>query len=127
MTKQTFAALALATGLTQPGAAIADPAKFDGTWSVQLVTNSGVCDASSSAALTVHGGHVRAGGAGVSVSGQIGANGSVNLALQKGPAQGTASGKLSAASGSGTWTVSTMGCSGGWTAQRRSTVTAQAH
>jgi len=127
MAKQTFAALTLATGLTLSGAAFADPAKFDGAWSVHLVTNSGVCDSSSSATLTVSGGHVRAGGSGVSVSGQVGANGSVNLALQKGPAQGTASGRLSATSGSGTWTVSTIGCSGRWTGQRRSSITAQTY
>ena len=127
MTKQTFAAIALTAGALLSGSALAEPgkARYDGTWSVQLVTNSGMCDSSTSSTVTVQNGSIRAGGAGVSVSGQVGANGSVSLALAKGPASGTASGRLSSASGSGTWNVSTLGCSGRWTAQRR-TVTAQA-
>jgi hypothetical protein len=107
------------------GSALANPDKFDGTWSVQMVASAGMCGSGASQTLTVQEGRVRTGGSGVSVSGQVGASGSVTLALQKGPAQGTASGKLSSASGSGIWTVSTLGCSGSWTAQRR-TVTAQA-
>ncbi len=125
MLKQTFAALALSTGMILSGSALADPEKFDGTWSVQLVAGGGLCGSGASQTLTVQDGRVRAGGSGVSVSGQIGPSGSVSLALQKGPAQGSASGKLSGSSGSGTWTVSTLGCSGSWTAQRR-TLTAQA-
>ncbi len=125
MLKRTLAALSLTTGVILSGPALADPDKFDGTWSVQLVASGGMCGSSASQTLTVQEGRVRAGGSGVSVSGQVGAGGAVSLALQKGPAQGTASGKLSGASGSGTWTVSTLGCSGSWTAQRQ-TVTAQA-
>ncbi len=125
MLKPTFAALSVSAGMILSGSALADPDKFDGTWSVQLVASGGMCGSSASQTLTVQEGRVRAGGSGVSVSGQVGAGGAVSLALQKGPAQGTASGKLSGASGSGTWTVSTLGCSGSWTAQRR-TVTAQA-
>jgi len=40
------------------------------------------------------------------------------LALQKSGVQGTASGKLSGSSGSGSWAVSSLGCSGHWTARR---------
>lgn len=105
----------------------ADPAgRYDGTWSVQLVTQSGFCDASINAALVVTNGQVKAGEAGVNVSGQIGGGGAVSLALRKGPASGAASGTLAATSGSGTWNVSTLGCSGRWTAQRRPSQTAQA-
>ena len=125
MLKLTLAALSLTTGVILSGSALADPDKFDGTWSVQMVASAGMCGSGASQTLTVQEGRVRAGGSGVSVSGQVGAGGAVSLALQKGPAQGTASGKLSGASGSGTWTVSTLGCSGSWTAQRQ-TVTAQA-
>ncbi len=125
MLKQTFAVLSLTTGVILSGSALAEPEKFDGTWSVQMVASAGMCGSGVSQTLTVQDSRVRAGSSGVSVSGQVGASGSVSLALQKGPAQGTASGKLSGASGSGTWTVSTLGCSGSWTAQRR-TVTAQA-
>ena len=126
MLKLTLAALSLTTGVILSGSALAEPEKFDGTWSVQMVASAGMCGSGASQTLTVQDGRVRAGGSGVSVSGQVGVGGAVSLALQKGPAQGTASGKLSGASGSGTWTVSTLGCSGSWTAQRR-TITAQAN
>jgi len=126
MLKKTLASLALTTGVILSGSALADPAKFDGLWSVSLVADGGLCGSSASQTLTVQNGSVRAGGSGVSVSGQVGASGSVSLALQKSDVQGSASGKLSGASGSGSWTVSSLGCSGRWTAQRR-TLTAQAN
>ena len=124
MLRKTLASLALTTGVILSGSALAEPAKFDGVWSVSLVADGGLCGSGTSSTLTVQNGSVRAGGAGVSVSGQVRPSGSVSLALQKSGVQGTASGKLSASSGSGSWTVSSLGYSGRWTAQRR-TVTAQ--
>jgi hypothetical protein len=121
----TFAALSLSAGVMCSGAALADPDKFDGSWSVQLVASAGMCGSGTSQALTVQDSRVRASGSGVSASGQVAPSGSVSLALQKGPAQGAASGRLSGNSGSGTWTVATLGCSGTWTAQRQ-TFTARA-
>ena len=126
MLTKTLAALAFTTDVILSGSALADPAKFDGTWSVSLVANGGLCGSGASSTLSVQNGSVRAGGSGVSVSGQVGPSGSVSLALQKSGVQGTASGKLSGASGSGSWSVSPLGCSGRWTAQRR-TLTAQAN
>jgi len=126
MMKKTVAVLALGVGALLSGSALAEPAKFDGTWSVQLAGGGGLCGSGASSTLMVQNGSVLAGGSGVSVSGQVGPSGSVSLALQKSGVQGTASGKLSGASGAGTWSVSSLGCSGRWTAQRR-TVTAQAN
>src|SRR3954467_4379966 len=126
MLMKTLATLAFTTGVTLSGSVLADPAKFDGTWSVSLVANGGLCGSGASSTLTVQNGSVRAGGSGVSVSGQVAPSGSVSLALQKSGVQGTASGKLSGSSGSGSWSVSSLGCSGRWTAQRR-TLTAQAN
>jgi hypothetical protein len=125
MRKHIVIALALVTGGALSGTALAEPAKFDGTWSVSLVSSGGLCGSGASSTLTVQNGSVR-GGSGVSVSGQVGSSGSVSLALQKSGVQGSASGTLSGSSGSGSWSVSSLGCSGRWTAQRR-TVTAQAN
>src|SRR3954451_1432637 len=126
MLTRTLAALAFTTGVVLSGSVLADPAKFDGTWSVSLVANGGLCGSGASSTLTVQNGSVRASGAGVSMSGRVGSSGSVSLALQKGGVQGAASGKLSGSSGSGSLAVSSLGCSGRWTAQRR-TLTAQAN
>jgi hypothetical protein len=126
MMKKAVAVLALSVGSLVSGSALAEPAKFDGTWSVSLVGNGGLCGSGASSTLMVQNGSVRAGGSDVSVSGSVGSSGSVSLALQKSGVQGTASGKLSGSSGSGSWSVASLGCSGRWTAQRR-TLTAQAN
>src|SRR3954464_3195658 len=118
MRKKTVAVLALSVGTILSRSALADPAKFDGSWSVSLVAVGGLCGSAASQTLTVQNGSVRAGGSGVSVSGQVGPSGSVSLALQKSGVQGSASGKLSGSSGSGSWAGSSLGCSGHWTARR---------
>ena len=124
MAKNSCALVALTTGVILSGLAFAEPAKFDGTWSVQLVADGGLCGGGTHQILIVHNGSVRADSAGVSVSGHVGPAGSVSLALQRTGIQGSASGKLSGASGAGSWTVASLGCSGRWTAQRQ-TLTAQ--
>ena len=120
-----IATLFFSAGVMCSGAALAEADKFDGAWSVQMVASAGMCGGSADHALMVQESRVRASSSGVSVSGQVGSTGSVSLTLQKGPAQGTATGKLSGSSGAGTWTVAGLGCSGRWTAQRQ-TLTARA-
>src|SRR3954453_22277801 len=102
--------------------AIAEPgAQFDGTWGVRLVSTTGICGSSASHSLTVQGGRVGSASSGVSVTGQVTPNGAIRLAMQRGPASGTASGRLLLASGSGTWVVSSMGSAGHWIAPRHPT------
>src|SRR3954462_9494651 len=103
MMRTSVVALALSAGVILSGSAFAESPKFDVTWSVSLVANGGLCGSATSSTLMVQNGSVRAGGAGVSVSGQVGPSGSVSLALQKSGVQGSASGKLSGSSGSGSW------------------------
>lgn len=126
-------ALAFAAGLscTTLGSATAgDGANFDGNWSVQLVTESGgLCESSYSYSLTVIDGQIRpvskAASNGASVSGRVGPDGSVGLTVATSSASGSASGRLQARGGSGTWKVASF-CSGRWTARRSTTRTAQA-
>ena len=128
MLKQTLAALTLAAGPLATGTpALAEAADFNGTWTVQLVTEAGVCSGSSSYTVAIQDGQVRLASAGgsASIAGRIGADGSVGLTVQQGPASGSASGRLRLSTGSGTWKASSL-CSGRWSAQRRSTLTAQA-
>src|SRR3954468_7255613 len=103
--------------------ALAEPfRRFDGAWGVRLVSTTGICGSGASHTLTVQGGRVWSASSGISVTGQVAPNGAVRLAMQRGPASGTASGRLSLAAGSGTWVVSSMGCAGHWIAQRHTTV-----
>ena len=128
MLKQALAILTLAAApFTASTPALAEAPDFNGTWTVQLVTETGVCSGSSSYTVVVQDGQVRLASAGgsASITGQIGADGSVGLNVRQGPASGSASGRLRSSSGSGTWKAASL-CSGRWAAQRRSTITAQA-
>ena len=116
-TTRFFAVFGL--GLAFVGGAAAEPQKsFNGTWSVRLMTEAGSCNASYNTTISIQDGQVRAQSGGASVSGGIGRDGSVALGIQQSIARGDASGRLAERSGSGTWRVSMLGCTGRWTAQR---------
>ncbi|MCJ2122745.1 hypothetical protein [Methylobacterium sp. J-077] len=107
--------------------ASAESGANNGTWAVELVTESGLCSARYSYALAIREDQVQlvSGGAGARVSGHVGADGSIGLAVTNGTASGTGTGRLQAGTGSGTWKVASL-CSGRWTARRRDDRTAQA-
>ncbi|BAU89401.1 hypothetical protein MPPM_0796 [Methylorubrum populi] len=117
---------ALAAALVSPAMA----GDFDGTWSVQLVTESGLCDAQYSYTLAVRDGQVRpitnASSGGTTVTGRVEADGGVGLNVATAAANGTASGRLQTRSGSGTWRVSGGLCTGRWMAKRHTVRTASA-
>ncbi|GJE11179.1 MULTISPECIES: hypothetical protein [Methylobacterium] len=123
------AVAAVAAGLSVPAClpARAESGPHNGTWSVELVTESGLCSARYSYALAIREGQVRliSGTAGARVSGHVGADGSVGLTVSNGTASGTGTGRLQAGNGSGTWKVTSL-CSGRWTARRSDNRTAQA-
>lgn len=124
--------LAFAAGLTVLPLVPADAREagsFDGTWSVTLVTDSGMCDARYNYSLAVQSGQVRpvakAATSSATVTGRVGPDGAVGLNVSTSAASGTASGRLTNASGGGTWQVASL-CSGRWTAKRATTRTASA-
>lgn len=128
MTKRLVAVLGL--GLVFNGGALAGAGQnHDGTWSVRLVTDSGSCDSSYSYAIQIQNGAVRyqpkPGEAPTTVSGQIGPDGLVNLGFHRSIAKADAHGRLNGRSGAGRWQLAMLGCSGRWTAQKR-TRTAEA-
>lgn len=117
-------AVALGLGVTLIGGAMAAPAaKHDGTWSVRMVTDSGICDASYNYSIAIDNGNVRyipaPGDSPTTVSGQIGPNGAVDLDIRRSIAKVDANGRLSGKSGAGTWQLGMLGCAGRWTAQKR--------
>jgi hypothetical protein len=119
-------AVALGLGMICTGAALSAPKdKHDGTWQVQMVTDSGICGINTYA-ITVEKGNIRyhgnPGETPAQISGQIAANGTVSLDIRRNSAQAEASGSLAGQSGSGVWKVDSYGCSGRWNAQKRSSV-----
>ena len=81
--KQALAALALGAGMMSFGVSEAAPDKdrFNGIWSVQMVTDSGLCDRTYGYTLAIDSGDVRyipaPGDAPTKVTGQVSPNGSV--------------------------------------------------
>ncbi len=123
LAKRTAAALGL--GLIFIGSAMAAPQpRHDGTWSVRMVTDSGTCDSSYAYSIAIDKGNVRylsgPGDAPTAVSGQIGPNGVVDLDIRRSIARVDANGRLNGKTGSGTWQLAMLGCSGRWTAQKTS-------
>jgi len=98
-------------------------ASFDGRWRVTIITQSGNCDPAYSYPLKVEGGKVSYSGDGsFDISGNVGDAGAVNVAIARGDQKASATGKLSATSGSGQWSgkSSSTSCSGRWEATRNS-------
>ncbi len=127
MTFAKKSALALGLGATLMGGAWAAPSdRNDGTWSVQMVTDSGLCDRTSGYSIAIENGNVRyllaPGDSPTTVSGRIGPDGAVDLDIRRSIAKVDATGKLNGKSGSGTWTLGMLGCTGRWTAQKRSNI-----
>ena len=91
----------------------------DGRWSVVFVSQQGGCqqrqvDVSVSAGQITH-----AGWRGLfTAHGQVGQQGHVDASIGALGHTATAQGQLTGASGSGTWSMPELGCSGQWTARR---------
>ncbi len=115
-----FAAAALTAAIVLAGSAKAG-SSFDGAWKVTIITQSGNCDPAYSYPVKVVGGRVSYSGDGsFDISGHVGDAGAVSVAIARGDQKASASGKLSANSGSGQWSgkSSSMSCSGRWEATR---------
>lgn len=93
---------------------------FDGTWSVEVVTEKGDCDRAYRWDLTIADGHIATtADMPARASGAVSKKGAVSVQFQSGSdslsATGTASGKWA----TGTWASPSRSCSGRWRAERR--------
>jgi hypothetical protein len=110
----------LAVAAFAPTVASAVPARFDGTWSVLIMTSRGTCSSGVRFGVEVRDGAVLAAG-GVNVKGNVAASGATRVAISAGSQRASGSGRLSGNAGAGTWRgVGDQGvCAGSWTATRR--------
>jgi hypothetical protein len=101
--------------------AIAQANRFDGTWSVEVVTQQGACDRAYRYSVVVQNGRARYGGPeNFVISGQVQPNGSVSASISRGQERANVTGRLSGNRGTGVW--STSGgrvCSGQWNAEKQ--------
>jgi hypothetical protein len=92
--------------------------RYDGLWSVSIVTKKGDCIASYRYPMRIDKGVLGNGGdIALNISGRVADNGTVKVAVSHGDSRAIGLGHLSGTSGSGSW--SGASCSGSWTAERR--------
>ena len=112
-----FAAIAASAALTAT-AGFALP-RYDGLWSVSIVTTKGDCIASYRYPMRIANGILANGGdLAINVSGKVGPSGAVTVTVSHGDTRAAGSGRLNGSVGSGSW--SGASCSGSWSAERRS-------
>ena len=111
------AALITASAALAANTSFAVP-RYDGVWSVSLVTTRGDCIASYRYPIQITNGVVANGGAlAIDVRGKVAANGAVVVMVSHGDTHATGAGRLSSTLGRGSWHGA--GCVGSWTAERR--------
>lgn len=122
MPPKPWLGLALIAGSLAPASAVAQSTGFDGTWSVEVVTEKGACDRAYRYSVIVQNGRARYGGPeNFDIRGQVRPNGSVSASISRGQDRANVTGRLSGKFGTGTWTTSGgRVCSGDWNAEKRS-------
>ena len=92
--------------------------RYDGTWSVLVMTKKGDCDPGYRYPIRISNGKlVNAGDSAFTITGNVGNSGAITVTVSAGGKSATGVGHLSANEGSGLWTGGA--CSGAWTAERR--------
>jgi hypothetical protein len=93
--------------------------RYDGVWSVSIVTMKGDCIASYRYPIRIANGVLANGGAlAINVSGKVGPSGAITVTVSHGDTSAAGSGHLAGNAGRGSWRGGA--CSGSWTAERRS-------
>lgn len=111
-----FGALVAASTLVSSASSAAP--RFDGLWSVSIVTEKGDCDRGYRYPVRITNGQlVNAGDTAFAISGKVGETGAITVMVAAAGKSATGSGQLAGNAGGGHWTGGT--CSGSWTAERR--------
>jgi hypothetical protein len=116
------AAIAIA-GTMVASAIIASTASFavpryDGLWSVSIVTEKGDCDRGYRYPIRISNGLLaNAGDSVFTITGKVGGTGAITVTVSGGGKSASGSGRLAGNIGTGSWTGGA--CSGSWTAERR--------
>ena len=116
--------LALALAAATPALAARKPqgaARFDGTWSVEVLTERGGCDRAYRYGIVIEKGQARyAGGSDFTITGRVQPSGAVRGSISRGSDRAEVVGRLGEATGNGTWmTAGARNCGGRWNAERR--------
>jgi hypothetical protein len=112
-------ALIAASAVTAVAAATSPAPRYDGVWSVSIVTERGDCDRGYRYPIRIENGVLGNGGSDpFTISGKVAPSGAITVTVSSGSKSATGSGHLAGNSGEGLWHGGA--CSGTWTAERRS-------
>jgi hypothetical protein len=93
--------------------------RYDGVWSVSIVTEKGDCDRGYRYPIRISNGVLGNGGPDLfTISGKVAPSGAIVVKVSAGSKSATGSGRLAGTTGGGRWQGGA--CSGTWSAQRRS-------
>jgi hypothetical protein len=116
-----IAAALLATPLPLAAQSARSAGTFDGQWAVDVIVVRGTCEQGYSFPVRVRGGSiVYAGQVDIKATGTVGRDGRVAARFTRAKETLSASGRLAARSGAGTWTAPSRDCSGRWEARKES-------
>jgi hypothetical protein len=105
----------LATAMIAPSFALP---RYDGLWSVSIVTEKGDCDRGYRYPVRISNGMLaNAGDAVFTITGRVVGTGAITVTVSGGGKSASGSGRLAGNIGTGSWTGES--CSGSWTAERR--------
>jgi hypothetical protein len=91
-------------------------ATYDGSWDVQIASQTTSCGNGATVSIGIKNGQVASTNPMMAASGRVADAGSIRVTLASGMKRAVGSGHLTATSGSGTWRGAM--CSGTWTAHR---------
>ena len=81
------------------------PNRFDGSWSIEVITESGSCDRAYRYGVIIENGQARyAGGGDFTVTGRVQPSGAVRATISRGDAAAQVVGRLGQGMGNGNWT-----------------------
>jgi hypothetical protein len=98
----------------------AQTSRFDGIWSVEVVTEEGSCDRAYRYRVIIENGRARYGGPErFDVDGRVRRDGRVSASIARGQDRAVVTGRLAGDFGRGTWvTRGSRRCAGNWNAER---------
>lgn len=112
-----IASTIIATAIMASTASFAVP-RYDGLWSVSIVTEKGDCDRGYRYPIRISNGMLaNAGDSTFTITGRVVDGGAITVTVSGGGKSATGSGRLAGNMGGGSWIGGT--CSGSWSAERR--------
>jgi hypothetical protein len=113
-----FALVAASATLAASTSQAAAP-RYDGLWSVSIITERGDCDRGYRYPIRIsHGTLVNGGSDPFTITGHVAPSGAITVTVSHGDKSATGSGRLAGNEGEGRWSGGS--CSGIWSAERRS-------